>query len=114
MVGPRGSVQVLSSHLLKNKRENTSFRILVLAERNWWASWLGISAAGDWGSQFQKVADAVNGQLGVSIQFGALDNCNLIYGADGVAPRLTKVPLQYAVSLRGTTSNTALCDSVVF
>lgn len=73
--------------------------VLVLAERNWWTSWLGISAAGDWGSQFRKVADAVQGQLGLSIQFGALDNCNLIYGADGIAPQLTKVPLQYAVSL---------------
>ncbi len=73
--------------------------VLVLAERNWWTSWLGVSAAGDWGSQFRKVADAVQGQLGLSIQFAALDNCNLIYGADGVAPRLTKVPMHYDVSL---------------
>jgi len=73
--------------------------ILVLAEQNWWTSWLDISAAGDWGPEFRKVADAVEGQLGVSIQFGALDNCDLIYGCDGVAPRLAKALSQYRVSL---------------
>ena len=73
--------------------------VLVLAEQNWWKSWRDISAAGDWGPQFRSVADAVERQLGVSIEFGALENCNLIYGEDGVAPRLANVPKQYAVSL---------------
>ena len=73
--------------------------VLVLAEQSWWTSWLGIAAAGNWGPNIRKVADGVEEQLGLSVQFGALDNCELIYGADGIAPRLVTVPQQYGVSL---------------
>jgi len=73
--------------------------VLVLGEQNWWASWLGIVSACDWGPNIRDVADAIEGQLGLSVQFGALDNCELIYGANGIAPRLVTVPQQYSISL---------------
>ncbi len=76
--------------------------VFLLAEQGWWTSWLGLSAAGDWGLHFRNVANAVEAQSGLSIEFAALDNCELIYGADGVASRLASTPAQYDVTLSKT------------
>lgn len=74
--------------------------VLVLGERAWWKSWLGIAATGNWGLPLEDLADAVGGRLDTSIAFGALDDAELVYGKDGQAPSLVHVPKLYQVSLR--------------
>lgn len=75
--------------------------VQVLAPRSWWQRWLDLKAAGAWPSALHELRLSLEEKMQVALEFVALEDFELTYGAEGVSPKLNAVPRMYPVSLSG-------------
>src|SRR3546814_6294843 len=73
--------------------------VQLLAPRSWWCRWLELSAAGDWGTAFVRLTEAVEARSGLTVGCLALDDVQVTYGSNGRPPRLDRVPALHSVRL---------------
>ncbi len=114
MQGLRYSAIVDSNRALIAKEAEDRFNVkislkppvvMVLAPKAWWTGWLQLDGstgktAGNWEAQFTGLADDVERQLDVAIEFMALDDVGIddfVFEPDRREPKLKLVPALYPV-----------------